>query len=98
MFPTANSSGADGAGGAKEPDLASNSGAVEEEEEATQGMDMSALLERIRARYKLTCSLLGVAPRETSGTSNSEGEEQEGVANPKARIGGKLVDPNQLRY
>lgn len=104
VFPTANSSGAESTKGSDLVSGPREKGELEEEEEEldeeqARGMDMSALLERIRARYKLACSILGVAPRETSsGTSNSDDLNADDLNNHKARIGGKLVDPNQLRY
>lgn len=70
------------------------------------GMDMAALLERIRARYKLVCSVLGVRPRlrvagqapsdESGAVPGAEGEQQDNKQ--KAFIGGRLVDTTRLKY
>lgn len=67
-------------------------------------LDMLTLLEKIRAKYRLTCSVLGVAPQRTALTqigSASSGGETQGDPMTETKsvlVAGKLVDPTQLHY
>ncbi|KIS66772.1 uncharacterized protein UMAG_04834 [Mycosarcoma maydis] len=68
-------------------------------------LDMLTLLEKIRAKYRLTCSVLGVAPQRPAslariGHASSQGQGLDG-SKADARtvlVAGKLVDPSQLKY
>lgn len=48
--------------------------------------DLSALLERIRARYKLTCSSLGVRPRLTAAKMTDADEDEGGGEALKGKV------------
>ena len=48
--------------------------------------DLSALLERIRARYKLTCSSLGIRPRLTAAKMTDADEEEGGGEALKGKV------------
>lgn len=66
-------------------------------------MDMLTLLERIRARYRLTCSVLGIAPRGSLAASASTADQDapDSGVQPGSRsvlVGGKVIDPTQLGY
>jgi hypothetical protein len=54
--------------------------------EASNEPDLSALLERIRARYKLTCSSLGVRPRLTAAKMTDADEEEGGGEALKGKV------------
>ena len=66
-------------------------------------LDMLTLLEKVRAKYRLTCSVLGIPPQRTElaqigmgeggGEDSSKTEERKSVL-----VAGKLVDPSQLKY
>lgn len=72
-------------------------------------MDMLALLERIRARYKLTCSALGVRPRlraagagdatPLAAPGNLDDADDLGEAPARtAVVHGRTIDPDQLNF
>ncbi|SNX87573.1 uncharacterized protein MEPE_06283 [Melanopsichium pennsylvanicum] len=70
-------------------------------------MDMLALLEKIRAKYRLTCSVLGVPSHRTENLAHMDMDtstvDAEHSANTQAStksvlVAGKLVDPSQLTY
>lgn len=76
LFPTINLSAPD----ETEDELVANPA-------SSSSLDLSALLERIRARYKLTCSSLGVRPRLTAAKMTDANEDEgEGEA-----LKGKVV-------
>ncbi|EPQ28051.1 uncharacterized protein PFL1_04378 [Pseudozyma flocculosa PF-1] len=73
-------------------------------------LDMLALLERIRARYRLTCSVLGIRPRgsaapaapqsssEPGGSSFARGGGGFQAQSKTVLVAGRMVDPTQLGY
>lgn len=83
----------------------------QDDPEALAKLDMSVLLERIRARYKTVCASLGIPAR---GLEAAAAGGEEGVASTPASsatdattvdnnknaavIGGKVVDTTQLRF
>ena len=72
LFPTINLS---------DPDAPDDDAAAE----ASNAPDLSALLERIRARYKLTCSSLGVRPRLTAAKM-TDADEEDGAGEVKGKV------------
>jgi hypothetical protein len=60
-------------------------------------LDMLALLERIRARYKLACSVLGVRPRLAAAGAESTSADDQPAAR-SAVVHGRTVDPDQLNF
>lgn len=76
---------------------------IDEDEELAK-LDMLTLLEKIRAKYRLACSVLGVPPQRTRltqiGAASDGGEDQGDTAteNKSVLVAGKLVDPTQLHY
>lgn len=72
----------------------------DEAESDPSKLDMLALLERIRARYKLVCSVLGVRPRIAAaagaGTESTSTDDQ--PASRSAVVHGRTVDPDQLNF
>ncbi|KAN0063969.1 hypothetical protein ACQY0O_003575 [Thecaphora frezii] len=92
--------------GQSEADGATHGEGPDSDEDLSK-LDMLALLERIRARYRLACSVLGVRPR-GAGAPNNAGRS--GATEPAAAgggfqaqsksvlVGGRMVDPTQLRY
>lgn len=116
-FPTKNRSGA--AVGGDDNDQSTSAGSVSgeggvEDAETLSKMDMSALLERIRARYKVVCASLGIpargleerttasAPQDSSPSSPSSPSSTAATTTTSTAqtvvAGGKTVDPNQLRF
>lgn len=72
-------------------------------------LDMLALLEKIRAKFRLTCSVLGIqprlAPRPSTQDAANVGKDESKPSTTTSRpddktvlVGGKLVDPSQLHY
>ncbi|PWN27336.1 hypothetical protein BDZ90DRAFT_210509, partial [Jaminaea rosea] len=117
-FPTKNKSSggaASVAGSAGDGDQAASAsvdGAVEDAETLSK-MDISTLLERIRARYKVVCASLGIPARglDERTTASAPQETNNNVSSPSLPsspsrtaaantvvAGGKTVDPNQLRF
>ncbi|SPO32684.1 uncharacterized protein UTRI_05817_B [Ustilago trichophora] len=99
------------AGSEAEADQAANDDAdADAEVEASNDddlakLDMLTLLEKIRAKYRLTCSVLGVAPQRSAslaqiGTSQGDGQGQDAAKTEtkSVLVAGKLVDPSQLKY
>lgn len=64
--------------------------------------DMATLLERIRARYKLTCSVLGVRPRGANGESppvdQDEAADFGNTGKGMAIVHGRAVDTTKLNF
>lgn len=88
-------------------------GLEEESAETLAQLDMSALLERIRARYKVVCASLGIPARgleeggdelaaegdsTLAGTATPTGGQQKTNNKTSAVIGGNMVDTTQLRF
>lgn len=69
-------------------------------------LDMLTLLEKIRAKYRLTCSVLGVAAQRPAslagiGDASEQGQGSGSSSKTEAKtvlVAGKLVDPTQLKY
>lgn len=68
-------------------------------------LDMLALLEKIRAKYRLTCSVLGIAPQRPVSLADMANSTSQGLAPESHKsegktvlVAGKLVDPSQLKY
>lgn len=110
FFPTTNTSSDPSIDLSQPMDLDAEAGEADAEEEPSNDddlakLDMLTLLEKIRAKYRLTCSVLGVPPQRTAtlaqiGTASGN----DGVDGAKAEtsksvlVAGKLVDPSQLKY
>ncbi|PWY97822.1 hypothetical protein BCV70DRAFT_202573 [Testicularia cyperi] len=82
-------------------------GEAEDNDDVLAGLDMLALLEKIRAKYRLTCSVLSMPPRQAGNTSLvssdstsvvSSSAPPTGASSGSVRVAGQLVDPSQLRY
>lgn len=66
-------------------------------------LDMLTLLEKIRAKYRLTCSVLGVPSQRPATLAEIGDSSQRPDSSAKAEsktvlVAGKLVDPSQLKY
>lgn len=66
-------------------------------------MDMLALLEKIRAKYRLTCSVLGIPSQRAAylaqlGLTIDEAQDQPKTESKSVLVAGKLVDPTKLGY
>lgn len=62
-----------------------------------EAFDLAQMLERIRARYKLTASTIGFASSE--GADDAEPQSRLVGAQPRlTEIGGRLIDLKQLKY
>lgn len=64
-------------------------------------LDMLSLLEKIRAKYRLTCSVLGVPSQRTASlaeVTRGEGPDHAKAVPKTVLVAGKMVDPSQLKY
>ncbi|GAC98428.1 hypothetical protein PHSY_006022 [Pseudozyma hubeiensis SY62] len=68
-------------------------------------LDMLTLLEKIRAKYRLTCSVLGITPQRPASLADMVNSANQGAApdgykseGKTVLVAGKLVDPSQLKY
>lgn len=72
-------------------------------------LDMLSLLEKIRAKFRLTCSVLGIQPRLAPRPPSANGDRNESAPSASSAtatrstdksvlVRGKLVDPSQLHY
>ncbi|KAF6766995.1 Essential protein Yae1, N-terminal [Kalmanozyma brasiliensis GHG001] len=68
-------------------------------------LDMLTLLEKVRAKYRLTCSVLGIPSQRTTTLAEIADASHDGEASPSSKtdaktvlVAGKLVDPSQLKY
>lgn len=68
-------------------------------------LDMLTLLEKIRAKYRLTCSVLGIPSQRTTTLVEMADTSHHGEGLPSSKtdaktvlVAGKLVDPSQLKY
>ncbi|SJX65440.1 uncharacterized protein SRS1_15710 [Sporisorium reilianum f. sp. reilianum] len=66
-------------------------------------LDMLTLLEKIRAKYRLTCSVLGVPSQRPAslaeiGNLSIQRPDHSKTESKTVLVAGKLVDPSQLKY
>lgn len=104
-FPMRNRSGVElpesaGAVGATTmTDTSSADGAAPvEDAETLSKMDMSALLERIRARYKVVCASLGIPARDGPVPPPAHQGARQAPQSQQAVVAGRTVDTSQLRF
>lgn len=90
---------------AKEKDDDADADADASNDDDLSQLDMLTLLEKIRAKYRLTCSVLGVAPQRTvtlaqigASTGGADATDGGKAEAKSVLVAGKLVDPSQLRY
>lgn len=86
-------------------DAAEVAGAEANNDDELGKLDMLTLLEKIRAKYRLTCSVLGIPPQRAASlmqigpsASGSEGRDKHRRETTSVLVAGKLVDPSQLKY
>lgn len=69
-------------------------------------LDMLTLLEKIRAKYRLTCSVLSIPTQRTASlaqiglddASSDAANRTKSDSSKSVLVAGKLVDPSQLKY